>query len=162
LISGNDFTLLSVALNLETSKSLGLCYFGNNFNAVTTPLSGSATFGDGATSQINPNNPNIGNAGGLAPYFSTAAAGWEFSHNGVIEAWGTSVVTAGTPLAVVYATAIANFPGFTTVLNFSVTSVAPAAGVTGVFVATVPTNTQMTLNANGTGNVIVHWRIKGV
>lgn len=157
IITGNAFVNLTVALNLATGASKGLVYHGNSFNGVTTPLSGSGSFGDGATSQINPNNPNIGSSGGLAPYFDSSANGYEWTVNGMLDQCGTQLVTAGTPVTVTFPKA---FP--TACRNVQVTEVAPDAGITDVFVASIPTTTQVILNARGTGNVIVNWRAKGV
>jgi len=161
VIQGNDFVNLSVALNLASSVCKGLVYNGNNFNGVTTPLSGAASFGDGATSLVNPNNPLVGASGGLTPFFAAATQGWEYTPNGDLEIWGQKTITATTGATLTFATEVTNFPGFSTaVWNPQVTALNPGASVTNVYCASLST-TAMNVNANGTGTVTVSWRVKG-
>lgn len=156
VIQGNDFDVFSIALSLATGANKGLIFNGNNFNSVTTPISGAGSFGDGPSSQINPNNPMVGASGGLAPFFDTSVNGYEWSRNGMLRQRGVQLVTAGTPVTITFPIA------FTTFRNIQVTEVAPDAGITDVYVTAVPTTTQATLNARGAGNVLIHWLAEGI
>ena len=159
-IAGNNFALFDIGINLAGGTTSGLVVQGNNWNSVTSPISGSLTFGSGPGSIINPNNPNIGSGGGLAPYFSPAAIGWEYSQNGLLEVWGETTFAAGTGATVAFSS-ITNFPGFhTAVWNLCISTISPATP--GAFAyASAPTTSGFSLNATGSGDLTCHWRAKG-
>jgi Pectate lyase superfamily protein len=150
MITGNLFTSFLTGINLVTNITKGLVIKGNQFSAVTTSLGGSVSFGDATTSEIGPNDPQIG----FAPYVAAGINGHEWSANGVLRQWGEVTVTAGTSLPVTFSPA---FP--TTLFNLQVSI--RSGATTNTAAATAATTSGFNLNCAGAGSVLVDWSATG-
>lgn len=150
VITGNFFISFLTAINLVTASTLGLVIKGNRFTTVTNPLGGAGTFGDGATSEIGPNFPQIG----VAPYVAAGINGYEWSPNGILEQWGEVTITAGSGGAIVFPK---QFPNNLFNLVVGVRS----GAATNSAAASAATTSGANVNSAGAGTVVIDWRAKG-
>jgi hypothetical protein len=157
-IKGNSFNTLNNAISFAASGCTGFTITNNKFVTVTTPIAGMANHARNLV--FNPNEPFISP---LSTYNGNIASpGYEVSPQGIIRMWGGKTVTAGTPLAITFATEVGLTGGFPTALfNTYVSLQAPGVGATGAYTSS-PSSTGVTLNvAGGTAASTVNWEAIG-
>lgn len=164
-ITGNAFVGIYGAINFGPSNgtSGSNCRGGviqaNAFDNVTDILI-SPIYADTST-VINPNSPLLPGYGRFYSYGSTGTPGWEYGPNGLLDLWGATSVTSGTPVAVAFSAL--GIPGF----SFSMASppqlgiVPGAAGNVSYIVPGTIGLGGFSLNCTGSGVNTVYWRCKG-
>jgi len=155
-IIGNYIAAFASVIDFTTAPIKAVELRGNSMSGLTAVFT--TTANTPANLVYNPNNvSNI--ASPLAPPSQigvNGANGWHTDENGIIEQWGSAVVTTGTPLPIVFTK---QFP--TAVWNIQLTTQTPVSGANTVSV-TVPTTAGFTLNAVGVaGTNPTYWRAIG-
>jgi hypothetical protein len=136
----------------------GYSVTGNNFDGLVTAVAFGATAGtiDGFESGNSFTGcTNIYGSVSNQTSFSQATPGYTRLPNGMLMQWGTSSVTAGTPLTVTWPKA------FSTACYSVTTGMQSPASNANVAFFTGPSTTTMTLNVNGTGVSTVNWQVIG-